>query len=233
MNTTSYSKYLFQLTRLVAFNCQLVREDDGFTLIDTDLAGSAESIIEAAQKLGTPIRRIALTHDHGDHVGSLDKLHSLLPDVEVVMSARDARFMAGDMSLDPDEPQFKLRGSYQVCTTKPDRLLKPGDRVGSLEVVASPGHTPGHISFLDHRDGTLIAGDAYTTQAGISTAGVFRLLFPFMAMAYWHRPTALATAKNLCDLAPKRLAVGHGKALDNPIADMKRAIAEAEQKIGK
>jgi hypothetical protein len=42
-----------------------------------------------------------------------------------------------DMSLDPDEPQDKLRG-YPGAETKPDRTVDPGDRVGSLDVIASP-----------------------------------------------------------------------------------------------
>jgi glyoxylase-like metal-dependent hydrolase (beta-lactamase superfamily II) len=41
--------------------------------------------------------------------------------------------------------------------------LTGGDRVGSLEVVPSPGHSPGHVSFLDARDRTLIAGDTYAS----------------------------------------------------------------------
>src|SRR5579872_2439262 len=166
MRVTVHGDYLVQLTRIVAFNCQLVREDDGFTLIDTLFSGSEKDIIDAAKQLGAPIRRIVLTHAHGDHVGSVDALHKLLPDAEVAISTRDARFIAGDRNLDPDEPQVKLRGGYVTLTTKPTRLLKPGDFVGSLEVVASPGHTPGHVAFFDHRDRTLIAGDAYSTQGG-------------------------------------------------------------------
>ena len=53
----------------------------------------------------------------------LDELHALLPDVEVSISARDARFLTGDHSLDPDEPQDQLRGGYPIVTTKPTRLL--------------------------------------------------------------------------------------------------------------
>src|SRR5215216_4031445 len=116
-------------------NCYLVREADGFTLVDTAL-NSAKGILAAATQYGTAIKRITLTHDHSDHVGSLDALHELLPNAEVSISARDARFMRGDMSLDPDEPQEKLRGGYVVCKTTPNRLLNAGDRVGSLEVVA-------------------------------------------------------------------------------------------------
>jgi glyoxylase-like metal-dependent hydrolase (beta-lactamase superfamily II) len=172
-----------------------------------------------------------LTHAHIDHVGSLDALHQLLPDVEVAISARDARFLTGDRSLDPDEPQDKLRGGYITCSTKPTRLLNAGDRIGSLEVIASPGHTPGHVSFFDHRDQTLIAGDAFSTKGGISTAGTLRILFPFPAMSTWHRPTALHSAEALIRLQPKRLAVGHGRVITDPIPTMEHAVAEAKRLI--
>lgn len=232
MRITTHGDYLIQLTRLTAFNCFLLREADGFTLVDTGMQGSAPAIIDAAQRYGAPIRRILLTHAHVDHVGSLDALRALLPDVEVAISARDARFLTGDLSLDPDEPQTPLRGGYPVVTTRPDRLLNAGDRIGSLEVIASPGHTPGHIAFLDHRDHTLIAGDAFSTKAGISTGGTLRLLFPFPAMATWHKPTAIASAEALYALRPARLAVGHGPTLENPSAAMERAISEAKRRTG-
>ena len=231
MKTTTHGKNLIKLTRLGMFNCYLVQEDDGFTLIDTNLPGSAKSILAAANALGAPIVRIVLTHAHGDHVASLDALKHELPEVAVAITARDARFLAGNMSLDPDEPQAKLRGSYQLCETKPTRLLEPGDRVGSLEVIASPGHTPGHASFLDVRDQTLIAGDAFQTQGGIAVAGVMRWLLPFPAMATWHKPTALQSAQALRSLNPTRLAVGHGKVIEDPLAAMDQAIREAQKKF--
>lgn len=231
MRVQTHGNNLIQLTRYTAFNCFLVREADGFTLVDTGMGGSEHAIIQAARKLGAPIRRILLTHAHVDHVGSLDALHALLPDAEVAISTRDARFLTGDRSLDRDEPQTPLRGGYPVCTTQPTRLLAAGDRIGSLEVIASPGHTPGHLSFFDHRDGTLIAGDAFSTKAGISTGGTLRLLFPFPAMATWNKPLAIASAEALRNWQPARLAVGHGAVLDNPAAAMERAIAEARRHI--
>lgn len=232
MKITTHGENLIQLTRLMAFNCYLVREDDGFTLIDAGLSGSGAAILKAAEDLGAPIRRIALTHAHTDHVGSLDALHELLPEAEVAISARDARLLAGDFSPVMDEAQSKVRGGFSKVSTKPTRLLLEGERVGSLEVIASPGHTPGHIAFFDGRDGTLIAGDAFTSTAGLSTAGSFRLLFPFPAMATWHKPTGLASALRLAGLGASRLAVGHGPVLENPAAAMQQAIAEAERRLG-
>ncbi len=233
MKTTPHGKNLYQLNRLGFVNCYLVREDDGFTLVDTGMSGSAQAIIDAAQTLGAPIARIALTHAHVDHVGSLDALHARLPEAEVLITARDARLLTGDKSLDPQEPQVKLRGGYPVCTTTPTRLLAPGDRVGSLEVVASPGHTPGHVAFLDVRDRTLIAGDAYQTLGGIAVSGILRPLFPLPAMATWSLETALHSAKALRALEPTRLAVGHGAVLEAPLAAMDRAIATAQRHVAK
>ncbi len=235
MRMTTHGDYLVQLTRFPGFfpvNCYFVREDDGLTLVDTGMFGSATAILAVAQQLAQPIRRIVLTHAHGDHIGSLDALHKALPEADVLISARDARFLTGDMRLDPNEPQAKLRGSYQKVTTRPDRLLHDGDRVGSLRVISAPGHTPGHLALFDPRDGSLIAGDAMQTQGGVAVAGSIRWLFPFPALATWYPPIALASVRRLRTLAPTRLAVGHGDVLEQPLAALDQAIAAAVRTFG-
>jgi glyoxylase-like metal-dependent hydrolase (beta-lactamase superfamily II) len=226
MKVTSHGEHLVKLTRGGWVNAYLVREEDGLTVVDTMLPGSEKGILEAAKSLGVPIVRIALTHAHGDHVGSVDALKAQLPDAEVLISTRDARFLAGDKSLDPSETQGKARGSYKKIETKPTRLLNAGDRVGSLEVVASPGHTPGHVAFLDTRDRTLIAGDAYLTLGGTSVPSRPSPRFPLVWVGTWNRPVTLDSAKALRALDPARLAVGHGKVVESPGAEMDRAIAK-------
>jgi glyoxylase-like metal-dependent hydrolase (beta-lactamase superfamily II) len=234
MRITKHGAFLVQLAkfpRLFPVNCYLVREDDGLTLIDAGFPGSAGQILAAAQQLGAPITRIVITHAHADHLGSLDALSAALPNADVIASTRDARFMAGDMSLDPHEPQTKLRGGYQQVATRPTRTVQNGDLVGSLRVVAAPGHTPGQIALFDQRDGSLIAGDAFQTRAGLAVAGTLRWAFPFPALATWHRPTALATAHKLRALNPSRLAVGHGEIIERPLAALDAAISEAMRAV--
>jgi glyoxylase-like metal-dependent hydrolase (beta-lactamase superfamily II) len=215
------------ITRVSRFgfvNCYLVKEDDGLTLVDAMIPRSAKAIQAAATNLGAPIVRIALTHAHGDHIGSLDALHALLPEAEVLISTRDARLLAKDLALDPDEPQTKLRGQLPGASTKPTRTFEEGELVGSLQVIATPGHTPGHVSFLDPRSNTLICGDAFSTLGGVATSAKGSWKFPLPATATWHKPTELQSAKKLLALNPDQLAPGHGRIVDSPAAAMAAAI---------
>ena len=216
-----------RISQLGVVNAYLVEEEDGLTLVDALLPRAHKRILAAAATLGAPIKRIVLTHAHGDHVGALDALAAALPDAEVLISARDARLLRKDKSLDPDEPQAKLRGGFPGVKTRPTRTIAPGERVGSLEVHAAPGHTPGQLAFLDPRDRTLYAADTYSTLGGVATTAKPNPRFPLPAMATWHRPTALATARAMRALDPARLAAGHGKVVEAPGAAMDRAIARA------
>jgi len=232
MQATHHGDHLVQLSKLKVSNVYLVREEDGLTVIDTSLMGSAGAIQSAAADLGQPIRRIVLTHAHSDHYGSLDALHGAVPDAEVLVSARDARLLRGDRSPEPGEPRGRLFPGFffPPAKTRPTRTIDEGERVGSLEVIAAPGHTPGQLAFLDSRSRSLICGDAYLALGGLFVTTQPVLRFPLPALlGTWHKPTAYETARKLRALDPERLATGHGPVLLRPAAEMDRAIAAAPQ----
>jgi glyoxylase-like metal-dependent hydrolase (beta-lactamase superfamily II) len=225
MRISRLNDHLFQLTRFGAINAYLVREDDGFTLVDTTLGGGADDLITAATEAGGEIKRIALTHGHLDHAGSLDTLKERLgSNIEVSMGELDARILAGEKII-----KGKLPGSWPRVKTVPDTRLTGGETIGSLEVVPTPGHTPGHVAFRDTRDGTVIAGDVFTSFGGVAVSNHFYFRFPFAAMATWDKAKDLESARAIRALNPSLLVVGHGPATRSPAAAIDSAIGRAQR----
>ncbi|WP_446745127.1 MBL fold metallo-hydrolase [Silvibacterium acidisoli] len=230
MKQTRISPQIVQVTHFGLVNCFLVDEPDGLTLVDTGIKGCGRAIHRAAAATNRPLRRVLLTHSHADHVGALDQVTNVVSGMEVAIGRREVRLLEGDMGLEPGEPTDKIRGSFVKLQTVPSILLDEGDRYGSLEVIFTPGHTPGHLALLDPRSGTILAGDAVASIGGLRVVGDCSKLFPLPNFGTWHKATALNSARKIADLRPVNLAMGHGKPLlGNATEGLREAIRHAEQ----
>ena len=110
--------------------------------------------------------------------------------------------------------------------TAPDARLSGGETIGSLEVVLTPGHSPGHVAF---RDDTVIAGDVFTSFGGVAVSNHFYFRFPAAAMATWDQAKDLQSAQAIRALNPSLLVVGHGPATRLPAAAIDAAIMRAQR----
>ena len=229
MKVTPISSYSHQLTRLGMMNCYLVRESDGFTLIDTTIAGGGKDILAVASSLGAPIRRILLTHAHADHVGSVDELAKRLPGVAVAISERSLPLLQrpADKSLRPGEPKNPIRGRLSGIVTPTTHFVEDGELFGSLRCIHTPGHIPGHFSFLDERDGTLYAGDELVGIGRLSVCGGTPWYFPLTTLAMWSKPVTLESARKLMAYPIERFACGHGAIRQGGTAALSAAITQA------
>jgi glyoxylase-like metal-dependent hydrolase (beta-lactamase superfamily II) len=232
MRITRISEVGWQLTKFGLVNAYLVKESDGLTLIDTMISGSGKEILAAAEALQSgPLRRIVLTHAHMDHIGSVDEIATKVMAPMVAISERESRMMSKppDLSTLPGEPPFKLKGGYPGAKTKATHLLKEDELFGSLRCVATPGHTPGHFSYLDERDGTLYAGDAMVTVGGKAhVPGFGPWYFPFPKFATWDRPMSVKSVVGLLStaVAIQKVAPGHGPVLSGGKDLMEAALEE-------
>lgn len=237
MQRLDHGEHLVQLTRWPRFfpiNQFVVIEDDGLTLIDTGMNAAAVPLLEdLTREYQRPLRRIVITHAHGDHSDGLTAHAAAFPEADVIAGARTAAFLRGDTTLTPDEQQRNptLKGGAASSQTAVDRIVRHGERIGSLEVIAAPGHSPDNVALRDTRDGTLFVGDAFVTKYRVAVSGVIVPLFPFPALATWHRPTALDSALALLALQPTRLAAGHGPVVNAPQARMRAAIDLAARRF--
>ncbi len=139
-------------------NCTLIWDDATMQAIVVDPGGDVPRILEAIRSLGLKVERILLTHGHFDHAGGAAELRDALPGAELAgPDERDAFLLD---SLEETSAKYGIPGARNI---RPDRWLREGEHVmlGShrLEVLHAPGHTPGHIIFVDRAAAFALVGD--------------------------------------------------------------------------
>ena len=215
-----------KLTRVGLVNCFLVAESDGFTLVDTSFPGFENVILAAAATAAKPIRRILLTHAHPDHMGSVDALVAKLGPIEIAASRRSVPLLKlpADTTLEPGEPNKPIKNTPGMRSAV-TRTLSEGELYGSLCVIETPGHLPGHLSFLDERDGTLYAGDGVIGLGGLRIAGHAPWYAAPTNLFTWDKELALASAQKLLKYPIARFATGHGPVQEGGVGRLRTTLA--------
>lgn len=164
----------------------LVQHPAGFTLIDTGMSAEPAMIGDRLADLGaqwSDVTDVLLTHDHPDHTTGLPRVRELAPTATVWGSPADS--FAGAVSP-----------------------LAHGTQVNGLEVLTLPGHTAGHLGFIDTTTGTVFAGDAVGSAHGH--------LSPAPAMFTADAAEATRSLQRLADATTSRLITSHGDEVDTP-----------------
>ena len=209
----------------------LLDDGNGLTLIDTMYDDDARHVLSELRSIGkTPadLKHIILTHAHKSHVGGLAALkkagsaavYSHEWEVDIIAGRREAT----RVSVIPRKPLavYKLQlglalglGKHDACEV--DRRLKAGDTVGPLQVVETPGHTPGSLSFWWPERRALFAGDVIATWPEFAAGWPGLTLDNDRNLRSVNQLTDFSNAEILC--------VGHGEPITQGAAAAIKKLA--------
>jgi glyoxylase-like metal-dependent hydrolase (beta-lactamase superfamily II) len=219
-----------QLAVIPGVNCWVLRDEHGVTLIDTGMA--RRGLIPKLGRLGIApgdVTRVLLTHGHADHAGGIAGLQRAGAQPTIEVGEGDLATVRGQQDQPTSDSSTRSGrlfnrlppvGPLSAPLEHPDAAaLQPGDRLpsaGGLEVVATPGHTPGHLAFHLTAHGLVIGGDV-----------LFNLfsLRPSPALVCWRVAPNLTSITRIADLAPRTLALAHGRAVTDDVAGRLRQVA--------
>ena len=164
----------------------LLWDDENIILIDCGFIGSLPVLEKELQKFGLKIGEITglvLTHHDHDHMGAAAALKRVNPNMKIYASAEEAPFISAQEkplrlrqaeemqeTLPPEQQEFGKAFCELLRRVEPvqvDVFLKDGDYMdwcGGCRVIATPGHTPGHLSLLMENDSIILTGDAIALE---------------------------------------------------------------------
>ncbi|HQL24867.1 MAG TPA: MBL fold metallo-hydrolase, partial [candidate division Zixibacteria bacterium] len=137
-------------------NCYLYWGDAAGRGVIIDPGDEEERIADAVTKAGFEPAAVLLTHGHGDHIAAVSPLMKQYG-IPLWAGAGEEKLLAN-----PTANISALVGR-PVTTPVPDKLLRDNEVVSAgpfdLRVLATPGHSPGGVCYLDERAGVLFTGD--------------------------------------------------------------------------
>jgi glyoxylase-like metal-dependent hydrolase (beta-lactamase superfamily II) len=206
-----------QLTRVKAY---LVLEDE-LSLIDCGYAGDGRRIARGIEGHGrdpAELRRVIVTHGHPDHAGSARELAEAGAMILIhPADAENLQLTWRDVVAQPSRGRIFSAMTPPLASFQPleDGQVLP--MLGGLQVIHTPGHTPGSVCLYGARDGVLFVGDALQRRFG-------RVSFASGLYSDDHA-AARRAVKRLADLDVKRVVFSHYAALEEGAAEVLAELA--------
>lgn len=138
-------------------NCSILQCPETGNLAVVDPGGDIDRIVAALKEIGGKVEKILVTHGHLDHVGAVADLSEKL-DLPIEGPHKEDSFW-----IDMLPQQSQMMGFPPAKVFTPTRWLEDGDSVTvgttRLDVLHCPGHTPGHVVFIEPKSKLAIVGD--------------------------------------------------------------------------
>jgi glyoxylase-like metal-dependent hydrolase (beta-lactamase superfamily II) len=202
----------------VIANSYLLADGDGLTIIDTGLPYSQKRILEYIASLGRSardIQRILITHADLDHYGCLAALQkasgacTYASGLEAASMAKGQSSRPVYRSIDTAFKRFMFALMSWMMKATPiqvDEILTERQIVpvlGGLQVVETPGHSPGHLSYFLRSAGILFCGDSMRSDGKKG----FRAS---RSRNDWDSSLAVASVRKQAELGAQIVCPGHG-----------------------
>lgn len=210
--------YLMEGLRGDSGNVYLLASGEGLTLVDSGTAGAADQMVDQLREAGyvlSDLQAIVLTHFHSDHTGNAAEL-ARRSGAEVYAHRDDVPYIERT-----ERPPY---GSLfqRVLNWLGDRMLKPvpckvdqvlqgGDVIealGGLQVIHTPGHTPGSIALYQPERQILFCGDVLFNKHPMTGEKGLRLSLPLFTL---DEAQVRESARKLAALPVEVLCCGHGE----------------------
>lgn len=140
-------------------NCYIVYDKINALIVDP--GGEPKKVIDFLESHDLKPQAILLTHAHFDHIGAVDALRKYF-NIDVYLHENEADWL-GDPSLNRSTAFTRK----EIRTSRPEHFLNPGKmKLSSFEfnIIHTPGHSPGSVSFIFADDGFIISGDVLFQQ---------------------------------------------------------------------
>jgi glyoxylase-like metal-dependent hydrolase (beta-lactamase superfamily II) len=211
----------------------IVEYEEGLIIVDTLYDADANLILDEIARIGkTPqdIKHIMLTHAHRGHLGGMAALKRL-SGAPIYGHEWEADIIAGERAVQapdifaPDPIQtwpIIFFGNLTMRWNKHegvpvDQLIDEGDKIGPLQVLHTPGHTPGHLVFLWPERKVLLTGDAFVT---------WPLITPGWRNTMLNVPQSWATLERMASLDVEVICPGHGHSIIKDGTAVLKALAK-------